>query len=362
VKAVVFEGPHKHVIKNIPEPKPERNEVLLKPGYCGVCVTEKHRHEGLPDPAQWTRSVGREEGHEFGALIVKVGPDVQNLQPGQRVVVDPFVYCNECVMCRAGFHTKCQAPPGGYPVRYGGYSEYCTFPEYCCYPIPDSVSDLQAASAEGLACGTRAVRLSGINIGDNVVLLGAEDWNMGAFQWVKGAGANKILCADPIHARREMLNMLGGATDIIDPNVTDPVKRARELMPFGADVVFIAVEAYDPASQQYLRQACAIARPQGSVVITRMYGDGAWKAMTGLSGVIIRSPGVFGQEPWRGGRARSDYAVTIDGLASGTLNPRAWTPTVVSMDDLRTTKDLEDLYHSLPAEHSKIFVKIWGTA
>lgn len=368
MKAIFFEGPHQHVIKDIPEPKLGPTDVLLKPGFCGVCVMDKYRHEGLPDPTQHQRNVGKEAGHEFGAVVAAVGTEVQSLRPGQRVVVYPFVHDDECPMCRAGFYTKCLNPPGstgtqaaGGRVRYGGFSEYCTFPENCCYPIPDTVTQLQAASVEGVACGTRAVRLSGMSVGDNVVFLGAEDWNMGAFQWAKASGGNRILCADPIPARREMLTKLG-ATAVLDPTVDDPVKQAKELMPYGADVVFIANEAYIPASYDYLRQACAIARPLGTVVITRMYGNDIWKAMTGeVSGLTILQPGIYAEETWRGGRARGDYAVTIDALDDRTLNPPGtWTPTIVPIDDLKTTKDVDEMFHSLPAEHSKIFVKIWG--
>jgi threonine dehydrogenase-like Zn-dependent dehydrogenase len=205
-----------------------------------------------------------------------------------------------------------------------------------------------------------------MTFGDNVVFLGAEDWNMGAFQWAR-ASATKIVCVDPIQQRRRMLERIGGADAIVDPQSDDPVEVVRATMPHGADVVFIAVEAYEQCSHAYLRQAFDLVRVQGTVVITRIYGREAYEQadpmVASAKEISVRHAGAcFGEEPWRGGRARGDYALTIDGIASGRLNPPSWQPSIISYDDLRGTSDLEELFHSLPHAYAKAFVRISSTS
>jgi len=237
-----------------------------------------------------------------------------------------------------------------------------------CYKVPDGVTDLQTGFIEPLAIGTRAARMSGVTVGDNVVFLGVEDYGMTAFFWVR-LFADKILVADPSAARREMVASVGGVTDIIDPTVTNPVERARELMPWGADVVFVATEEYVPRSFSYLADGIHMARRGGTVVTVRHQGSeelpapvGMWKGDSAFTKElkILGFGAYFANEPLIGGRARGDYQRAIDGCESGRVCGPEWKPTVVPFADLKTKSDVDEVFQLYPDKSPKILFKISG--
>jgi (R,R)-butanediol dehydrogenase/meso-butanediol dehydrogenase/diacetyl reductase len=365
MKALLARGPKDFTIGDVPEPKPGREEVLLKPLYAGVCFTDKHGYEGTPNSPIPAGGASRILGHEWSGEVVELGEDVKTLKKGDRVVAGPAKGCGECLSCRSGLST-CSAG-----VRRGfgsGDAELSVLHESACYKVPPEVSDLQAGFVEPMAVGTRSARLSGVTVGDNVVFLGAEDYGLSMFQWVR-LYAGKILVADPSPARRKMVESLGGATEIIDPNVTDPVQRAKDLMPWGADVVVVASEGYVPRSRQYMREAILIARPGGTIVTARHQGSEELSAPIGIfpgPSAFIKELKLlgfgtyFGTEPIHGGRERGDYAITIDGCASGKICGKGWKPTVIPFADLKTKKDIDDMFAGIPDRYPKVLLKIAG--
>jgi threonine dehydrogenase-like Zn-dependent dehydrogenase len=234
--------------------------------------------------------------------------------------------------------------------------------------VSDAVTDLQSGFIEPAAVGTRAARLSGVTVGDNVVFLGAEDYCLSAFQWVRLI-ADKVLVADPSLARRELVESIGGATEIIDPMITDPVGRSRELMPWGADVVYIGSEGYVPRSHQYLRDAILIARLGGTVVTVRHQGSeelsapiGIWPGPSAFTKELkLLGFGAFsGSEPIYGGRERGDYQRAIDGCASGKICGQGWKPTIVDFADVKTKGDIDEIFQALPDRYAKVLFRVSG--
>src|SRR5437899_2482971 len=103
MKAVVYEGPKNIAVRNVPEPKPARDELLLKVASCGICETDVWVYQtgGFVQP-------GRILGHMGGGEVIEVGSEVDGWQTGERVAVEPRVSCGECLMCRGGHATMCQ--------------------------------------------------------------------------------------------------------------------------------------------------------------------------------------------------------------------------------------------------------------
>jgi len=152
---------------------------------------------------------------------------------------------------------------------------------------------------------------------------------------------------------------------VIDPASGRLIEQIAEILPLGADWVFVANEAYVPESYDYLQQAFAVARVQGTVVMNRIYGTEMYMRIEPLTAwrkeLTLRHFGNFwGEEPARGGRARGDYAVAIEALAKGVVNHRAYRPDVVSFDDLRTEAQVDELFRGIPHSAHKTVLRIWG--
>ncbi len=126
----------------IPVPKPQSKQVLLKVHVCGVCRTDLHIVEGELNKAKLPLVLG----HQIIGTVVETGEQATQYPLGTRVGVPWLGHtCNCCSYCLAGQENLCdRALFTGYDLN-GGYAEYTVADERFCFPIPESLVDLQAA-------------------------------------------------------------------------------------------------------------------------------------------------------------------------------------------------------------------------
>lgn len=97
MKALVLTGVKKFEIQNMPTPQIEPDEVLINTAYAGVCGTDHDLYDGRPGSAAAVPPIVL--GHENSGIVAAVGADVTNVKPGDRVAVDPNIYCGQCEFC-----------------------------------------------------------------------------------------------------------------------------------------------------------------------------------------------------------------------------------------------------------------------
>ncbi|MGQ9603308.1 MAG: zinc-dependent alcohol dehydrogenase family protein [bacterium] len=150
-------------------PEPASNQVLIRVTACGVCHTELDEIEGRTPP-----SLPRILGHQVVGRIEKRGRDVSRFKENQRVGV-AWIYssCGKCRYCLSGRENLCPDFVATGRDADGGYAEFMVANEDYIYPIPDDLSDLEAAP---LLCagaiGLRSLRLANIKDGDRLGLTG----------------------------------------------------------------------------------------------------------------------------------------------------------------------------------------------
>jgi len=166
----------------LPDPVPKRGEVLLRVSVCGVCHTELDEVEGrLPPPR-----LPVVPGHQVVGRIEALGPGVDDLRPGTRVGV-AWIHssCGSCTHCMSGRENLCAEFQATGKDVHGGYAPLMTAPRAFVYPIPESLSDTDAAP---LLCagaiGFRALRLSGM---ENTRVLGLTGFGASAHLVLKAA-------------------------------------------------------------------------------------------------------------------------------------------------------------------------------
>lgn len=98
MKALVLTGKKQLEIEDIKEPEVKPDEVLIHTAYAGICGTDKALYAGLPGSASAVPPIVL--GHENSGVVTKVGSEVTNVKPGDRVTVDPNIYCGQCKYCR----------------------------------------------------------------------------------------------------------------------------------------------------------------------------------------------------------------------------------------------------------------------
>jgi NADPH2:quinone reductase len=112
-------------------------------------------------------------GHEFGGTVVATGADVEWLEVGDRVVVDPSRSCEHCPQCLAGRRNLCPNK-GGYGSRFpGGFAPRAAVRAISCVKVPDGMAWEVALLAEPLSCVLHGMDRLGDAAGDDAIVVGA---------------------------------------------------------------------------------------------------------------------------------------------------------------------------------------------
>jgi len=214
MRAMVYRGPYKIRVEEKPMPVIEHpNDAIVRVEMAAICGSDLHLYHGMmPD----TR-VGMTFGHEFIGVVETVGPSVQNLKRGDRVMVPFNVYCGSCYFCVRGLYSNCHnvnpnatAVGGiyGYSHTCGGYdggqAEFVRVPFADVGPaiIPDWMDDEDALlCTDALATGYFGAQLADIAEGDTVAVFGAGPVGLYAAKsaWLMGAG--RVLVIDHLENR-----------------------------------------------------------------------------------------------------------------------------------------------------------------
>jgi L-iditol 2-dehydrogenase len=237
MKAAVWYGGKDIRIEDVPKPKIENDEVLVKVKAVGICGSELHAYEGVSQ----RRTPPLVMGHEFSGEIAEVGKEVENLKIGERVVVDPLERCGVCTPCLRGQGNVCRNVTLLGLHESGAFSEYAAVPALNCYLLPDHVTFEEGAMVEPLSVAIRAVNNTDVKLGDIIVIIGAGIIGLTVLQAAKAAGAGRLIVTDVVDYRLDFARALG-ADITVNSKAEDPVARVMEFTDnLGADVVFEAV-------------------------------------------------------------------------------------------------------------------------
>jgi D-arabinose 1-dehydrogenase-like Zn-dependent alcohol dehydrogenase len=226
-------GPFEIVERDIPEPGPM--QVRIKVQACGVCHSDSFTKEGLFPGIQYPRVVG----HEIAGVIDKVGKDVTQWEPRQRVAVGWHGgHCGHCESCRRGDFVTCtylQVPGISYD---GGYADYVIAPTQALALIPEQLSAVEAAPLMCAGITTyNALRNSGARAGDLVAILGIGGLGHLGVQFADKMGFRTIAIARG-KDEEELVKKLG-ARQYIDNRSQNAVEELNKLG--GAKVILATV-------------------------------------------------------------------------------------------------------------------------
>jgi propanol-preferring alcohol dehydrogenase len=178
-------------IKDVDQPQPDAQEVLVEVEACGVCHSDLHVADG-----DWPQLVPITKrplilGHEIAGRVVEKGASVHHLEVGDRVGV-PWVYwtCGECDFCREGNENLCVKQKITGVTVDGGYAEFVKVPASHATRIPDGLSSVDAAP---LFCAGvtvyRALKHAKIQPGHRLAIFGVGGLGHLAVQIGLGLGA-----------------------------------------------------------------------------------------------------------------------------------------------------------------------------
>jgi len=246
MKAALIRGVNDVRIEDVSIPKIGRKEALVKMMACGVCGTdiEKMQGEFITPPVL---------GHEAAGEIHEVGQDIVDFKVGERVLVHHHVPCYICHYCRHGSHTMCEEFQRS-NIDPCGFAEYFRVPETnvdrgAVLRLPDTISFEEATLIEPTACCIRSIMKYDIQIGDDVLVIGAGPIGLTQIQLLKLFGAGRVFSSDVLSFRLEAAERFG-ADATINPRQEDLVERVRRMTEGrGVDVVVVATGATEAIVQ-----------------------------------------------------------------------------------------------------------------
>ena len=258
----IMTAPKEITFQNIPIPEPSKNQVLLRIRRIGICGSDIHVYHGMHPFTSYPVT----QGHEVSGEIVKLGEDVKDFHIGQKVTVEPQVYCGKCHPCTHGKYNLCEhLKVMGFQTT-GTASEYFAVEASKVTPLPDNMSFDDGAMIEPLAVTIHAAKRFPDLKGAKVAILGSGPIGILLSQSVKALGAEKVLITDISDYRLELAKKVG-----VDYALNSKTRDLGDMMieAFGPDKADVI---YDCAGNDItMGQAIKYARKGSTIILVAVF-------------------------------------------------------------------------------------------
>jgi threonine dehydrogenase-like Zn-dependent dehydrogenase len=253
MKAAFLKGPKNMIVRDVDEPKPKPDQVIVKVKYCGICGSDLHAYEsGIYSGIL---------GHEFSGEVESLGESVKGWKTGDRVTANANIFDGTCYYCKRGETNLCMSLLGIGVTAPGAFAERVPVRHDLLRKLPDGVSFEEGALVEPISTPLRAVRYS-VRFADTVLVTGAGPIGLFALECSRIGGATKVHVSEISAGRREAAKKLG-ADNVYDPT---KVRLEREMVQLtggiGPDVVIETT-----AKPDVIRSAESMVRKDGIVMI-----------------------------------------------------------------------------------------------
>ncbi|MDR1731141.1 MAG: alcohol dehydrogenase catalytic domain-containing protein [Synergistaceae bacterium] len=328
MKKVVLEETGKIFIGQEPEPKRKPGEALIKLRALGICGSDVNSYKGINRLIKLPLI----PGHEAAGEVVETDGAPGTPAVGERVILDPYLYCGECISCKKG-RTNCCAKLKVLGVQTdGAMREYVTHPTRLLHRIPDNLPWEHIPLAEPLTISLHVLHRAQVGRGDNVVIYGAGTIGVLAALGAKIYGARPILL-DVLDKRLEKARQLG-ISDVVNSGGEDPLQAVAKLTDGVMADVVIEASGAGPAVSQVVHMAAYTGR-----VVLVGWPKSAVELDTSL--ITHRELTVYGSR-----NSAGEFPEAIDLISSGRVDAKSIVTEVIPFDRL------PEAIHSLSVDPS----------
>ena len=383
MKALTWQGIEDVEVRNVPDPRIEQpTDAIIRVTSTAICGSDLHLYKVLAP--YLTR--GDILGHEFMGIVEQVGPQVANLQPGDRVVVPFNISCGHCWMCDRGLFAQCETTQNveqgkgaslfGYTSMYGavpgGQAELVRVPHADFGPVkvpteghPDErylyLSDILPTAWQG-------VDYAQVPEGGSLVVVGLGPVGQLAVRAARHRGVQHVIGIDLV-PERLALAQAHGATVVDLTHTKKPVEAIKDLTDGrGADSVLEAVgmEAHgNPVAAKIIAGASRLPGPLSRAAIENVGIDRL--AALHLSLDLARRGGTVSISGVYGGMADPMPMMTMFDkgltLRMGQCHVKRWTPELFDIvnadEDVLGVESLAT--HRLPLDEAPEAYKMFQT-
>jgi L-iditol 2-dehydrogenase len=330
MKAAQLLSPETIEIDNIAPPSPAANEVLIEPALAGICGTDISFYLGhriVPYPFVL--------GHELTGRVIGLGSEVKKLRIGQRVIVEPNYPCGQCALCLKGRGAVCSLK-GSMGVNLPGcFVEKALAPAEFVWPVPDAISDQDAATIEPLTVSLHGLLQSGVQKGDTLAVLGCGVVGLLLIHAAVAMGM-RVIAHDRFEDKLEMARGLGA--EIVSGGEGAAALWQKENV----------VTVFECAGASATTELALQAAPRGAQVVLLGLSSSPASFMPMRlvrEGINIQTSMIYDHP--------ADFAKAIDLVAQGVLHPARVVTHTYSFDSIHQALDF-----SITGKAGKIHIKM----
>ena len=215
MRAFVITGPGVGEVRDVPEPRPGPGEATVKVAYVGICGTDYRIFAG-----DFMPHFPLVNGHEFSGVIAALGPDASGpggttWREGDRVAVDPTLYCGRCYHCLRRQANHCDEWGAVGDTRDGALAEYVRVPARNLYRVEDHETLEEAAFTEPLACVVWGIERLRVRPSDRVLIFGAGPIGALLAQMLDRSGTADVVVVDVDEEKLRVVRELGAQATFV---------------------------------------------------------------------------------------------------------------------------------------------------
>ncbi|MDP5181789.1 glutathione-independent formaldehyde dehydrogenase [Blastococcus sp. BMG 814] len=288
MKAVVYRGPKKVAVEEVPDPTIQSpTDAIIRITTTNICGSDLHMYEGRTPVEE-----GKVLGHENMGVVEAVGEGVDRIQVGDRVSVPFNIACGTCRNCTQGWTSFClRANPtegvDGAAYGYasmgpydGGQAEYLRVPwadfNLLHLPAGDEHENDFTMLSDIFPTGWHGVELSGFQVGDRVAVFGGGPVGLMAAHSAMIRGASQVFVVDKETDRLALAEKFGATP--VDFSAHDPVEQLLDATGGrGVDrgVEAVGYQAHDPSGEEHpelvLDNLAQVVRSTGGIGVVGVY-------------------------------------------------------------------------------------------
>jgi threonine dehydrogenase-like Zn-dependent dehydrogenase len=347
MKAAVIREYGKIAMEEVEKPVLLDNNVLIRVKYASICGSDQHIFKGEFHPRTKLPLI---PGHEFAGVIEEVGRNVKNLTPGEKVTVDPIIWCGKCAACKVGHYPACTSLKLIGIDLDGGFAEYVSAPSHMVFKVPAHISDEYAALVEILSIGFHASARAGLEKHDDILIVGSGKVGNSILHAAKTITDGRIILADILDERLAIASSAFPDITTINITRTDPVAFIKELTNGkGVDIAFEAVGHEVPIAGKFNPvRTCINAIKGGGKVCVLGLSDHPSEIL--MKELIWKEARIIASRVSHG-----EFSKAIDALDKGTLDPDKMITGVLNLEDAQNGFELLE---KEPGKNLKILLKV----
>jgi len=243
---------------DVPIPEIGSSDVLIRVVAAGICHSDTHYRGGISKIDRLPRTLG----HEVAGHVERVGRDVTNVLPRDRVCVHYLVHCGTCEFCARGLEQFCGSGQMIGKHRDGGYAEFIKVPAQNAFTLPDEISfEVGAVMMCSAATALHALKKARLKPGESLAIFGFGGLGFSALQLARVFECGDVYAVDINPAKLRSAEKMGAIA--IDAKAADPVEQIKERT--DGRGVGVALELL--GSAKTMRQAVLCLSPLGRAAL-----------------------------------------------------------------------------------------------